>query len=726
MSILFSDYTGLFEKLIYQNPDNGWSVGLLASPAQAQPLTIVGQLLTVQVGQELRVRGSWQEHAKFGRQFAVAQYEIILPTSLAGMEAYLASGLVKGIGPALAKRLIAHFGESLFSVMDENLTRLREVPGIGERKWEQISQSFTRDRDMRGVLTFFQGYGIPAKLALKIYQTYGTRAVETVQANPYQLTVDVSGVGFQKADQIAKQFGVAADSPFRLRAALLVCLQKALTDGHTFLPEATLLSAALLLLRITDADAVSRELQAILFEERQCRAITGPAGDERAIYLSEIYQCERDIAREMDRLTREVFLHRPAPAEISAFMATYIRNAQIRFSPSQEDALTVALAAKLCIITGGPGTGKTTILKALLTFFREKRLATALAAPTGRAGKRMQESTGAPAQTIHRLLDFDPESGGFHKQHDDPLPFQVVIIDEASMLDIVLMRALLAAIPASAQLILVGDYHQLPSVGAGNVLRDLIESQALPVLALTEIFRQGKESLIAINAHHIQQGNPPLEPEKSDTLGDFYFINSANPDDIITLIRRLVTDRIPKRYGIPPEGIQILSPMNGGPLGVHALNQQLQSWLNADPKHVITDLPFRIGDRVMQTRNNYELEVFNGDIGAVVAYDTDEDDLIVQFDTQIIHYTDTARDDLTLAYAITVHKSQGSEYPAVIFPIVHQHHIMLRRNLVYTALTRAKKLALFIGTESALSHALKTSDAQSRHSGLKYWLKQSD
>lgn len=719
-----TEYSGTLERIVYQNEDTGWTVARLRCAANAPSLAIVGYFPTAQIGQQLNVQGEWQTHAKFGQQFTVAHYDVVLPTTSTGMEQYLASGLVKGIGPAMAGRLIDHFGTDVFTVMDTQIERLREIPGIGPIKFSQIAESWQSNRELRSLIAFLQEYDVSPKLAHKIYRAYGSRSIEVLQQNPYQLAVDVSGVGFHKADQIARRMGLPEDAPFRLRAGLLLSLQTAMSkEGHTCLPQRLLLDNTAALLRFHGADKIRQELQALVDDGKHCLAINGLLQEDRAIYLTPIYECERDVASHILRLLAGKAPRSLSAEEITAFIDQEAIYQAIQFSPSQRTAIATALSAKLSIITGGPGTGKTTILRSLLAFFNTLELRVQLAAPTGRAAKRMQESTQIPAKTIHRLLEFTPDGGLFLKGPENPLDCDVLILDETSMLDISLARAILAAIPAHAQCILVGDSHQLPSVGAGNVLHDLLASGRIPAVELQEVFRQGSGSLIAINAHRIRHGELPIEKERDSELSDFYFIGSTTPETAIDMIRQLVTERIPKRFGIAAADIQVLSPMNQGPLGVHALNQHLQSWLNSTGRQSAPTLSLRLGDRVMQTRNNYDLDVFNGDIGTVAHYDSETETLHVKFDQRTVAYTSDHWDELALAYAITVHKSQGSEYPVVIFPVVGHHYVMLRRNLVYTALTRAKQLAIFIGSKSALTRALTQADTGQRFSGLKAWLK---
>lgn len=682
------------------------------------PVIFVGQVPGIQVGQELQITGSWQKHPRFGRQVLTHHCEVILPSNRTGMEAYLAGGFVKGIGPVLAKRLIHHFGDALFAIMDTEMHRLLEVQGIGKHTLNRIERNWNQGRKMRDLATALQPYHIPRHLIFKIYRAYGSRALEILRNNPYLLAIEIHGIGFHTADRIAQSLGIAKNDPFRLQAALLFALDEALQEGHMYLPRQVLSRKALNLLESgIQAIEIDAALTAALAKKGSRIIAVVLADQDSAIYLKQSLECERKVSAELVRLFAAPLPRFHASHDLETEIARIGETQKTVFSNSQKQAILVALTNKVSIVTGGPGTGKTTIIKTLLAVFRRGRVSVALAAPTGRAAGRMEESTGEAAKTIHRLLNFQPKSGQFMHDGQNPLPIDTVVIDEASMLDIFLSKAVLEAIPSHARCIFVGDVHQLPPVGPGNFLRDLIESKIVPVTTLTEIFRQSKKSLIVMNAHAIRDGQLPSYPKDKNALSDFYFIEAEQSERILTLLHRLMTERIPKRFGIPSRDIQVLTPMNRGPLGTQALNAQLQQWLN--PLAEKGSAGFFPGDRVMQLRNNYDLEVFNGDIGIVKTSDPRSGELKVDYEGRTVLYRETQTDELGLAYACTVHKSQGSEYAAVIVPIVSEHFIMLNRNLIYTALTRAKKLAVFIGTPKALRLAIERHETHKRFSGLK-------
>lgn len=710
------ELTGVLEKFLYQNKENQWSVGLLKLDRSQHATVIVGTLPTAQVGQRLTVTGDFKTHPKFGEQFVVETYDIILPTTQKGIEHYLASGFIKGIGPALAERIVKKFGDDTLRILDEDIGQLRKVSGIGAAKFEELKASVHHNRELRNIIVFFHGHGVSAAFATRIYKRYQSRTMEIVRHNPYQLAVDIRGIGFQRADAIAMSLGLAKDSPFRLRAGILFALDQAILDGHVFFPRLNLLKASRALLGDILETQIENELDHLLREEKYLVCDTRIHGGT-AIYRPDTLDAERHASAALLRLKKNTLTTPLTSERLAALIRLQEEQNAIVFSETQKEAIHTALSHPITVITGGPGTGKTTLIKALLACFKALRLTVSLAAPTGRAAKRMQESTGIEAKTLHRLLEFQAEPSLFSRNAENPIPCQVLIVDESSMIDIFLASAFLEALPREARLIIVGDFDQLPSVGPGTFLRDLILSDAVPVVRLTSVFRQVADSAIIQNAERFLKGEVPPKLPPSDTLSDFYFIEATTPETILKHIETLVIERIPKRFGILPHDIQVLSPMNGGPLGVHALNERLQQWINPSGAP-IAGTPFRSHDRVMQTRNNYELEVFNGDMGVIAEGEQSAKLLTVSFDQKDCIYRDTAWDELTLAYAVSIHKSQGSEFPAIIVPVTSHHHIMLERNLLYTALTRAKHLAIFIGSMKALEIGLNRTDVRVRYSGL--------
>ena len=707
---------GIVEKLLYKSEETGYTVMKLRSGDRL--LTVVGTLTAPIPGERLRLSGRWTNHPRFGRQFAVETYESSAPATAEGIERYLASDLIPGIGSELAHRIVAAFGEQTLEILDRQPRRLAEVEGIGRKRIASIKEAWRQQREIRKIMIFLQSHGAGPSLAAKIYKRYGDRSVAVVQENPYRLALDMFGVGFLTADRIARQLGIATDSPARAQAGILHTLEQCSSEGHLYYPRSALIPRCRKLLEIDEriiANAVEelgREGRLVVETVRESAA---DGEIDPAVYLPIFYQAETGIALLLSRL-------QAAPRAVDRMdadraVAWAQKRLDIVLADRQIQALHSALENKIMVITGGPGTGKTTIIRSLLLILKQAGVHFLQAAPTGRAAKRMQEADGHEARTIHRLLEYSPREGQFKRNAANPLNCQVLILDEASMIDASLMYHLLKALPSSSSLVLVGDADQLPSVGAGRVLKDIIDCRRLPVVALNEIFRQAEASRIVVNAHRINNG---LFPEQQEG-GDFFFIRQDEPEEVVRLILKLCRERIPARFGLDAvRDIQILSPMHRGPAGVGNLNRVLQDTLNPSTVELVQgEKRLRPGDKVMQIRNNYDKEVFNGDIGRLETIDTETRTVRVRYEERLVSYEANELDEIILAYAVSVHKSQGSEFPAVIVPVLTQHYLLLQRNLLYTAVTRGKQLVVLIGTKKALAIALKNTDTRKRYTGLK-------
>jgi len=709
---------GVVERITYNNEEDGYSVIQLKVPGKRDLVTAVGSFASLAPGEVLKMEGSWGVHPRYGEQFKVERYESAAPATLQGIQKYLGSGLIKGIGPVMARRIVGLFGTETLDVIDTEDFRLLEVDGIGKVRLDQIRRAWADQKEIRDLMVFLQGHGISPVYATRIYKQYGGDARRMVQENPYRLATDITGIGFLTADRIALKMGFSHDSVERAEAGLLYAAQQAADEGHVCLPQKTHLERAQAHLEIPP-DVLETALRRLV-ESRQvvvqevAEPIATRLDDTRAVYLRGYHFAESQAAQRLLQL--QAFRPLQRKIDPDAALAWLQGKLPFRLAPMQEQAVRQALLDKVVVITGGPGTGKTTLVRAILTIFRQLGGQCCLAAPTGRAAKRLSEATNHPASTLHRLLEFSPQAGRFLRDEQKPLSADCIIVDECSMLDVLLTHYLLKAVPGQATLILVGDVDQLPSVGPGNVLRDLIESARFPVVRLMEIFRQARESQIIVNAHRVQQGLFPRIPEKGEELQDFYFIEKTDPEETLQLILKLCTDRIPSRFGLDPVGeIQVLSPMNRGIVGSHRLNTALQEVLN--PQGQSLDRAgqiFRVGDKVMQIRNNYDKDVFNGDWGRIRKIDTELQELRVEIDGREIPYDFSELDELVLAYSITVHKAQGSEYSAVVVPLLTQHYMMLQRNLLYTAITRARKLAVIVGSKKALAIAIKNDRMQHR------------
>lgn len=718
---------GTISKITYQDREGRYTVARLEVDG-TQEITVVGEIFPVGEGEEIKVSGLWRMHPRYGLQFQVERWEKLEPATLKGIERYLGSGLIKGIGPTYAQRLVSAFGLDTLRVLSEEPHRLQEVQGIGKTRAQRILHAWEEQKGMREIMVFLQGHGVSSSLALKIYRVFGSETVARVKENPYCLGREIYGVGFISADRIAATMGISGDFPLRVQAGLLHVLRKFSDEGHCFVPLPLVKSNASALLGVEEETVESAIKKLAAEREVVLEEVSEEIGTR--VYLQEFYQAEHRIAAALRRLlSAPSFLSRDK--EEKKLLDLFAPSTLNSLNPStflleeeQREAVLQALEEKVLVITGGPGTGKTTLLTAFLALFRRSNISFALAAPTGRAAKRMEEMAREEAKTIHRLLEYNPREHRFERAEGNPLEVDVVIIDEASMVDLPLMEHLLRAVAPRSHLILLGDVDQLPSVGPGGVLRDLIECGVVPVVVLKRIFRQGGESLIVVNAHRILQGQPLLFRHDSEKR-DFVFIAREREEEILETVKELIKDRIPRSLQMKScDAIQVLSPMHRGLLGTVHLNQELQKLLNPDGESVErSGSLLRFRDKVMQLRNNYEKGVFNGDLGRIIAIDKKEGELQVDFEGRSVQYAFDELDELTLAYATTVHKSQGSEYPVVVIPIHTSHYLMLHRSILYTAVTRGKELVVLVGSKRALSIAIKNVRVEQRFTALKEKLK---
>ena len=749
---------GTLERITFHSGDDGYTVARLMPRDKGYIVTVVGKLLGVQVGETLALEGRWVDHASHGRQFEITSFRTLMPATVDGIRRYLGSGLIKGVGPVMAKRIADTFGKYTLDVIEREPDRLVEVPGLGRKKVELIKSAWREQQKIKELMLTLQELGLSPGIAVRIYKQYADDALRIVRHEPYRLADEVYGIGFLTADRIAQGLGVAHDDPQRIGAGLRFTLSEASSDGHCFLPEPDLIERAAALLQVSAEQSIAalhNPLVAgdILIEEgmkdegRRVSAseagalaqLTSESAEPSSfilhpssftpVYLAPFAHAEVGVAAGLSRLLR-------APSVIAPFynsarwdqVFTHLAERdEISLTARQQDAVRMALTSKVSVLTGGPGTGKSYLTRTILRLLNARGYRACLASPTGRAAKRLSEATGAEAKTIHRLIEFSPQGGPHFKRNADrPLECDLLIVDEVSMLDVLLANHLLKAIPPTAHLLLVGDADQLPSVGPGRVLRDLIESGAVPSVHLDAIFRQQEGSDIIANAHRINSGQSPVFA--GGTGGDFFFFAAPQPERCAELVIELVTERIPRRFGFDPlRDIQVLSPTHRGPAGVANLNALLQEALNPPrvggaEKHFGATL-FRIGDRVMQMRNNYDLDVYNGDIGAVTAIDAAEQQLTVRYDERDVPYDFSILDELTLAYAISVHKSQGAEYQVVVIPLLMQHFNMLQRNLLYTGVTRARQLVVLVGDRRAIIRSVENNQVVERYTGLRQRMK---
>ena len=706
---------GVLERVVYLNEESAWSVVRLAVPGRREPVTAVGNLLGVQPGENLRLTGRWILDRRFGEQFQVEAFETLKPATLVGIERYLGSGLVRGLGPVMAKRLVEEFGLETLEIIDRHPERLSEVEGIGPVRIAALRKAWVEQREIRELMVFLQGLGVSPVFAARIYNAYQDEALRVVQEDPYRLALEIFGIGFKTADRIALGMGIPRDSLKRAQAGLLHALEESSAAGHVYLPRALLVAEASRLLEV-EAAIVEQALTE-LAPTRQVILESLPGAAAEAVYLPALHTAEIGAAARMEKLLAAPV--RSITIDVDRALEWFEARQRIELAEEQRDAIRRALRSKVLVITGGPGTGKTTLINALVQILEKKDRAILLAAPTGRAARRLAELTGRDAKTVHRLLEFSPRTGAFERNPHRPLEVDLLVVDEVSMVDIVLFHQILKALPAPCQLLLVGDVDQLPSVGPGNVLRDLIRSGAVEVARLTQIFRQARESLIVINAHRVNRGEMPVL-ESHTGKADFLFVEKEDPEAVVDSVKRLVSEELPRRFGLDPmEEIQILTPMHKGEVGATNLNQELGMLLNPRPEQVSRgERILRLGDRVMQIRNNYQIDVFNGDIGRIEALDTENRQVHVRFDNRIISYETADLDELVLAYACSIHKSQGSEYPCVVIPLHTQHYVMLQRNLLYTALTRGKRLVVVVGSRKALAVAVENNRIEERYTRL--------
>ena len=694
------------ERITYQNPENGYTVLRAAVRNYKELVTVVGNLLDVNVGSVLLLQGDWKVDPKYGNQFCAEKWEETMPATVYGIEKYLGSGLIRGVGPKFAGRIVRTFGTDTLTVIEEETDRLLLVPGIGEKRVQMIRDSWEKQKEIKNIMLFLQSHSVSTSFAAKIYKVYGNESIQVVKENPFRLADDIWGVGFKTADGLAEKLGFAKDDPLRCRSGILYTLNALADEGHVYAEQEQLLRKAEELLEVK-RESISAALEAMLGTEDLKQ-------DGEAIYLPPFYYAEIGVAAKLKRLAADTDA---LPSEARADFERLAKKTGLQYDEIQKDAILKAMVSKVMVLTGGPGTGKTTTTLGMIAVLRSRGKRILLAAPTGRAAKRMTETTGMEARTIHRLLEFKPPEG-YQRNEENRLEGDVLIVDECSMIDVILMNALLKAIPPRMQLILVGDVDQLPSVGAGNVLRDIIDSGVFPVVRLTRIFRQARSSRIILNAHRINTGE---FPDLSNGAGtDFFFVPAEEPETAAQEIVRLVKTRLPKYRQVLPSEIQVLTPMQRGAVGAANLNTLLQEALNPSETCLRrSGYSFRLYDKVMQIRNNYDKEVFNGDVGTISALNLEERNLRVRFDDREVEYDVTELDELAQAYAVTIHKSQGSEYPIVVMPMLMTHFVMLQRNLLYTGVTRAKKLLVLVGTKKAVGYAVRNVTVTSRNTRLK-------
>ncbi len=701
--------SGVVERITYENEENGFCVIKIRAKGFSDLVTVVGNLAAVNVGAIIRAKGDWKADSKFGRQFVTRDYRETVPATVAGIEKYLGSGLIKGIGPIFAKRITSHFQEDTLRVLEEEADYLIQVAGIGQKRVEMIKKAWLEQKEIKNVMLFLQSNKVSTAFAVKIFKTYGNESIEIVKKNPFRLADDIWGIGFKTADKIASQMGFAKNSSERCRAGLVYVLNELANDGHCYAAREELLKETEKILEL-DKPLIDTTLEKMIEEKALIR------DEGEAVFLPPFYYSEIGVAGRILDINRTPSLYHLE--DIQAMITEIEQEEGLKYDTVQQEAVKTAAVSKFMVLTGGPGTGKTTTTLAIIKVFQKTGARVLLAAPTGRAAKRMAETTGMEAKTIHRLLEFKPPNG-YARNEENPLECDVLIIDETSMVDIVLMSNLLKAVTAETIVILIGDVDQLPSVGAGNVLQDIIDSGIIKVVELTRIFRQAQGSDIIINAHKINKGEFPKLKGGKDS--DFFFIEQEKPEDVVQTIKELCSKRLPAYYQIDPvNDIQVLCPMKRGETGAQNLNLILQEALNKSEVSLkFGGILYKTGDKVIQIKNNYEKNVFNGDVGIIVRIDQEERTLVLDFDDHQIEYDATELDEVALAYAITIHKSQGSEFKIVVAPLTMQHYAMLQRNLLYTCVTRAKKIMVLVGSTKAVSLAVRNNRTTKRQTRLR-------
>ncbi|MBI4783071.1 MAG: ATP-dependent RecD-like DNA helicase [Oscillatoriophycideae cyanobacterium NC_groundwater_1537_Pr4_S-0.65um_50_18] len=722
---------GVVERITYHSEESGYTIARLKAPRTRELVTIVGSFATIQAGQTLQMQGIWREHPQYGQQFQVTQYRETKPATLTGIEKYLGSGLIKGVGPVTAKRVVAHFGLETLDIIEHHIERLIEVPGIAKKRVKLIQIAWQTQKAIKEVMLFLQGHGVSTTYAVKIYKQYGDESIQTVTANPYRLATDVYGIGFVTADEIARHLGIHPTSEFRYRAGLLHVLGEASEDGHCFLPQPELVTRTVERLALPDHRIEPDDLRSLTIDMSVDAELImqGGSGDFQGqflCYVPSFFNSEQGLANRVKHL-----LSKPIKVDVprvEQWIDRFTQRTHLQLSPQQRQAVVMAATHRVLILTGGPGTGKSFTCRTIVSLWKAMGKPIALASPTGRAAQRLSEMTGQEAKTIHRLLEFDPKHMKFKRDQDNPIPADALVVDESSMLDLFLANSLFKAISPDAHLLLVGDTDQLPSVGPGAVLHDLIACGLIPVIRLTQVFRQAQESAIITNAHRINQGSfPQLEPVSNRPKTDFLWFNAAEPEQGVAAIRDIVTHLIPKLGFDAAKQVQILCPMTRGEVGTRHLNQVLQQLLNPpDPSKAEIargGMTLRVGDRILQQKNDYNREVFNGDLGVITGIDVEEQEVEAEFGDRSVTYDYADLNEITLAFATTIHKSQGSEYPVVILPVFMQHYMMLSRNLIYTGVTRARQLVVLVGSQKAIDLAVNQVKDQKRYTLLAHRLR---
>ncbi|MBD2021231.1 ATP-dependent RecD-like DNA helicase [Leptolyngbya sp. FACHB-36] len=722
---------GVVERITYHADASGYTVARLKAPRTSELVTIVGSFADIQAGQTLQMQGTWREHPKYGQQFQVVQYRETKPATLTGMEKYLGSGLIKGVGVVTAKRIVAHFGLETLNIIEHEIERLIEVPGIAKKRVKLIQAAWETQKAIKEVMLFLQGHGVSTTYAVKIYKQYGDASIQTVTENPYRLATDVYGIGFVTADAIARNLGIHPTSEFRYRAGMLHVLTEAAEEGHCFLPQPELVERTVTRLALPDHRIAPDEISALTIEmsmdaELMLQGGAGAFQGQFLCYAPSFFHSEQGLANRVKQLLTHLL-----PVDlprVERWIDRFTEKTGLQLSPQQRQAVAMAASHRVLILTGGPGVGKSFTCRTIVALWKAMGKRVALASPTGRAAQRLSELTGQEAKTIHRLLEFDPKNLKFKRDADNPIAADAIVVDESSMLDLFLANSLFKAISPQAHLLLVGDTDQLPSVGPGQVLHDLMASDRIPVVRLTQVFRQAQTSQIVTNAHRINQGSfPQLEPVSNTPRTDCLWFNAEEPAYGVSAIRDIVTHLIPQMGFNPATDVQILCPMTRGEVGTRNLNHVLQQVINPPSPNkaelVRGGMTLRVGDRILQQKNDYDREVFNGDLGVITGIDTEEQELTAQFAERSVTYDAADLNEITLAFATTIHKSQGSEYPVVILPVFMQHFMMLSRNLIYTGITRARQLVVVVGSQKAIGIAVKQVKDQQRYTLLAHRLR---